>query len=124
MTTDPYDVLDEQCPTREVLSRIADKWAMLVILALEEKTLRFSALRTRVRGVTQKMLTQTLRGLEKDGLVARKVTPTVPVTVEYSLTPLGRSLSQAVSVIRRWTYDNMDELKRARARFQKTKSGA
>lgn len=91
----PYDPFSAACPTREILTRIADKWSMLVILALGDGTLRFSALRRRVGGITQKMLTQTLRGLERDGLVTREVFPTVPVTVTYTLTPLGHSLSAA-----------------------------
>jgi len=114
---DAFDVMEDACPTRQVLSRIADKWTMLVVLALSGGTLRFSQLRSRVGGVTQKMLTQTLRGLERDGLVSRKVRPTVPVTVEYTLTPLGHSLSEAVSVIRAWTYCHMSEIESARRQF-------
>ncbi|WCB92868.1 hypothetical protein DSM104299_01568 [Baekduia alba] len=112
-----YDPLCSACPTREVLSRIADKWSMLVLLALEPETLRFSALRRRVEGVTQKMLTQTLRNLERDGLVTRTAYPTVPVTVEYALTPLGRSLSGAVETIRTWAVDNIEDVHGARAEF-------
>jgi DNA-binding HxlR family transcriptional regulator len=112
-----YDPMSAACPTREVLSRIADKWSMLVLLALEPDTLRFSALRRRVDGVTQKMLTQTLRNLERDGLVTRTAYPTVPVTVEYALTPLGRSLSGAVETIRTWAIDNIEDVHDARAVF-------
>ena len=116
---DVFDVMENACPTRQVLSRIADKWTMLVVLALDDGTLRFSQLRSRVRGVTQKMLTQTLRGLERDGLVSRRVHPTVPVTVEYTLTPLGHSLGEAVAVIRGWTYSHMNEIEVARHQFDK-----
>jgi DNA-binding HxlR family transcriptional regulator len=112
-----YDPMSAACPTREVLSRIADKWSMLVILALEPGTLRFSELRRRVEGVTQKMLTQTLRGLERDGLVTRTAYPTVPVTVEYALTPLGRSLGDAVATIRAWAIANIDDVHAARTVF-------
>lgn len=112
-----YDVMQQACPTRQVLDRVADKWTMLVVLALEGGTLRFSQLRARVQGVTQKMLTQTLRGLERDGLVSRRVFPTVPVTVEYALTPLGRSLSAAVSVIREWSYENIEAVDAARDEY-------
>ncbi len=112
-----FDPLNAACPTRQVLSRIADKWSMLVLLALEPGTLRFSELRRRVDGVTQKMLTQTLRGLERDGLVTRTAYPTVPVTVRYTLTPLGRSLGDAVATIRTWAVENIDELSDARERF-------
>src|SRR5881394_3283776 len=118
METIRWDMLKQQCPTRQVLTRIADKWTMLVITVLaEEEKLRFSELRRQIEGVSQKMLTQTLRGLERDGLVTRTVYPTVPVTVEYRLTPLGRSLATAVNVIKAWTYENIEELERARDRY-------
>ena len=79
--------------------------------------LRFSELRREVEGISQKMLTQTLRGLERDGMVQREVIPTVPVTVRYTLTPLGHSLAQAVSAIRTWAYDNMTAIEAARAGY-------
>ncbi|MGB7236679.1 MAG: helix-turn-helix domain-containing protein [Rhodococcus sp. (in: high G+C Gram-positive bacteria)] len=81
------------CPTRQVVGRIGDKWSLLVLYALSPGTLRFSQLRTRIEGVSQKMLTQTLRTLERDGLVSRQIYACVPPKVEYSLTPLGPSLS-------------------------------
>jgi DNA-binding HxlR family transcriptional regulator len=113
-----WDVFSAACPTRQVLARVADKWTMLVISALsEEPVLRFSALRRRIEGVTQKMLTQTLRGLERDGLVDRTVHPTVPVTVEYRLTPLGHSLANAVRVVKEWAYEHIDEIETARVRY-------
>jgi DNA-binding HxlR family transcriptional regulator len=116
MDTD-FDVLDVDCPTRQVLGRIGDKWSMLVICALGAGTLRFSELRRRIGGVTQKMLTQTLRGLERDGLVAREAFPTVPVTVTYTLTPLGHSLATAVDGLRTWAYAHTPEIDAARAAF-------
>jgi DNA-binding HxlR family transcriptional regulator len=116
-----WDVMSAACPTRQVLGRVANKWTMLVISALsDDNVLRFSELRRRVEGVTQKVLTQTLRGLERDGLVERTVYPTVPVTVEYRLTTLGRSLASAVSVIKAWAYDNIEELERARQRYDES----
>ena len=118
METTQWDMLKQQCPTRQVLTRIADKWTMLVITLLaEEEKLRFSELRRQIEGISQKMLTQTLRGLERDGLVTRTVYPTVPVTVEYRLTDLGRSLGETVSAIRGWAYANMDEIEGARERY-------
>ena len=115
-----WDVMSAACPSRQVLGRVADKWTMLVLSALSaEEVLRFSELRRRVEGVTQKMLTQTLRGLERDGLVERTVYPTVPVTVEYRLTVLGHSLAAAVSVIKAWAYENIEELERARDRYDR-----
>ncbi len=117
METTCFDPLNAACPTRQILSRIADKWSMLVLLALEPDTLRFSELRRHVEGVTQKMLTQTLRGLERDGLVTRTAYPTVPVTVRYTLTPLGHSLSSAVATIRAWAVENTDGIRDAREQF-------
>ncbi len=114
---DPFDVLDVACPTRQVLARIGDKWSMLVICALAPGTRRFSDLRRQIGGITQKMLTQTLRGLERDGLVTRRAFPTVPVTVEYTLTPLGHSLGGAVDGLRTWAYAHMDHIDAARAEF-------
>jgi DNA-binding HxlR family transcriptional regulator len=116
-TSMPWNVMDPACPTRQVLDRVADKWTMLVVVALGDETLRFSELRRQVGGITQKMLTQTLRGLERDGLVMREVFPTVPVTVRYTLTPLGHSLAEAVAVIREWAYGNIDAIEAARVAY-------
>lgn len=118
MDTDGWDLMRKACPTRQVLDRVADKWTMLVVLALEKSgTLRFSQLRRQVEGITQKMLTQTVRGLERDGMLTRTVTPTVPVTVSYTLTDLGHRLGDAVAVIRHWAYDNIDQIEGARADY-------
>ncbi|MEO8501557.1 MAG: helix-turn-helix domain-containing protein, partial [Vicinamibacteria bacterium] len=86
------NVFDPNCPSRQVLDRIADRWTALVIRALSEGTLRHGELQRRVGGVSQKMLTQTLRSLERDGLVVRKIHSVVPPMVDYSLTPLGHTL--------------------------------
>jgi DNA-binding HxlR family transcriptional regulator len=112
-----YDVLAAACPTRQVVTRIGDRWSLLVLYALESGTLRFHDLRRIVDGISQKMLTQTLRGLERDGLVERKVHPIIPPKVEYSLTPLGRGLSTRVAEIRTWAYAHMDEIESARRTF-------
>ena len=112
-----FDMFKSACPSRQVLDRVADRWTALVLLALSEGTMRFSELRRRIEGVSQKMLTQTLRGLERDGLAVREVFPTVPVTVQYTLTPLGESLLEAVQAIRSWAYRNIDEIDRARERY-------
>ena len=118
METKPqWNMMSAACPTRQVLDRIADKWTMLVIVALQDGTLRFSELRRGIEGISQKMLTQTLRALERDGMVERDVIPTVPVTVRYTLTPLGHSLADAVSVIRTWAYENMTTIEKARATY-------
>ena len=106
-TTLRYDALKARCPTRQVIARIADKWTMLVITALEgEEVLRFSELRRRIEGVSQKMLTQTLRELERHGLVRRRDFGEVPPRVEYDLTALGRSLAGLVINIEEWVTAN------------------
>ena len=119
MDTDPrFDMLKAACPTRQVIDRIADKWTLLAVVALEASgTLRFSELKRSIEGISQKMLTQTLRTLERDGMVRREVEATVPVTVRYSLTPLGLSLANAVSALREWSYANMDAIEAARGDY-------
>jgi DNA-binding HxlR family transcriptional regulator len=119
-TVPRWDALSQACPTREILARIGDKWTVLVVTVLDEHpTRRFSQLRRDVEGVSQKMLTQTLRALERDGLVDRQVEPTVPVTVRYSLTEQGRSLARVLDHVRAWAYTNMDTIEDARARYDK-----
>lgn len=108
------DVFNDECPSRQVLDRIADKWTTLVIYALSDGTLRYGELQRRVKGVSQKMLTQTLRSLERDGLVARKIHPVVPPMVEYTLTPLGRSLEKPLEAICQWAESHLPELVAAR----------
>ncbi len=112
-----FDVLAAACPTRQVINRIGDRWSLLVISALEAGTLRFREVQHAVGGVSQKMLTQTLRALERDGLVRRDIYASVPPKVEYSLTQLGRGLSERLAAIRVWAYDNMDNIEVARAEF-------
>jgi DNA-binding HxlR family transcriptional regulator len=122
METDSrWDMMNAACPTRQVLDRIADKWTMLVISALEDGTLRFSELRRQIDGITQKMLTQTLRALERDGLVRREAFATVPVTVEYSLTGLGASLCQVIEDLRTWAYANAGHLNAARQTYDQVR---
>lgn len=104
------------CPTRQLLDRISNKWVVLVLGLLEEEPKRFNALKREIDGISQKMLTQTLRNLEADGLVTRSVFATVPVTVEYQLTSLGRSLNVAVSPLTEWAKKNMSKVDAARKR--------
>ena len=114
-----YSVYMAQCPTRQVLDHIAGKWTGLILGRLQEApTKRFSQLRREVGGISQKMLTQTLRSLERDGLVERTVHPEVPPRVEYALTPLGASLAEAVSAIRLWTEANFADVLEARERYE------
>jgi DNA-binding HxlR family transcriptional regulator len=110
----PYD---SKCPTRIVLDRIADKWTVLVLGVLSQRPLRFNQLRREIDGLTQKMLSQTLKALERDGLVARKVIPSAPVTVEYSITPLGATLSATVDELQRWARDHIGEVVQAQRRY-------
>lgn len=112
-----FDVLAEACPTRQVINRIGDRWSLLVLYALERQTLRFQELRRTVDGISQKMLTQTLRALERDGLVHREIFASVPPRVEYRLTDLGRGLAGRIRAIREWAYTHMDDIETARARF-------
>jgi DNA-binding HxlR family transcriptional regulator len=114
-----FDVMAPACPTRQVVSTIGDKWTLLVVYALEHGgTLRFSQVKGAVPGITQKMLTQTLRQLERDGLVSREVFAVVPPRVDYTLTDLGRSLSGVIAQLRVWAYAHMDEIDLARARYE------
>ena len=110
------DVLDEQCPSRAVLDRIADKWTSLVIYTLSDGTKRYGELERSIGGISQKMLTQTLRSLEDDGLVERKVYPVVPPHVEYSLTPLGRTLNEPLTAVCRWAEKHLPQLMANRKR--------
>ena len=111
-----YDVYLATCPSRRLLDRIADKWVTLVLSALVDGPLRYSELAHRIAGVSQKMLTQTLRALERDGLITREVTPSVPVRVDYELTPLGESLRQRMALLKEWAEEHMPEIDEARER--------
>ena len=119
-----YDAFLAACPSQKLLDRIANKWVALILAALgsdgapqpgadcagEPRTMRYSELLRLLAGVSQKMLTQTLRSLERDGLVTRTVTPTVPVTVTYELTDLGLSLHQMMRGLKTWAQAHMDEV--------------
>ena len=118
-----YDAFLASCPSRQLLNRISNKWVALILAALgsdgshpgrdcvgEPRTMRYSELSRQLAGVSQKMLTQTLRSLERDGLLTRTVTPTVPVTVTYELTDLGTSLHDIMRNIKVWAEAHMDEV--------------
>lgn len=112
---DPYA---RGCPSRELLDRIGDKWTVLLLGELADgHPHRYAALRDRVDGVSEKMLTQTLRHLEQDGLVARTVYPQVPPRVEYILTPLGHTLRSPLAALRRWSVQHVDDVVEARERY-------
>lgn len=111
------DAYDPACPTRVVLDQIADKWTVLVLGALDDGPVRFNALKRRLAGISQKMLGQTLRELERNGLVARRAFATVPVTVEYSLTPLGARLTERVNDLRIWAEKHIGQILAAQSAF-------
>jgi DNA-binding HxlR family transcriptional regulator len=113
-TTPPGNVFNRHCPTRQVLDLIADKWTVLIIRRLADGTLRFAQLRRSVSGISQKVLTNILRSLERDGIVTRRVYASVPPKVEYSLTGLGRSLCDLVQGICGWAEANIAQVQAAR----------
>ncbi|HSN20750.1 MAG TPA: helix-turn-helix domain-containing protein [Usitatibacter sp.] len=117
-----FDALSAACPAREILASIANKWTVLVLSVLTEDTARFNELRRRVQGVTQKVLTQTLRDLERLGLVSRRIYAEVPPRVEYSLTPLGHSLVKVVDSIKAWTESHAPEVMQAQQRFERAQA--
>lgn len=110
------DAFDSACPTRVVLDHVTSKWAVLVLAALAEGPLRFSALRRRILGVSEKMLAQTLRTLEADGFVAREVAPTTPPQVTYSLTALGHDLTEHLTGLLEFLATRIPDIQAARTR--------
>lgn len=112
------DLFDPDCPTRVVLDRIGDKWTALVIGALFEGPMRFTQLRQRVGGVAPKVLTQTLRAMERDGLLTRTVFAQVPPRVDYTLTDLGRSLAAPLAVLTDWAETHVGAIVASRERFE------
>ncbi len=112
-----YDAFMESCPSRQLLDVIANKWVCLVLSALADGPRRHGQLRTHIAGVSQKMLTQTLRELERDGFVTRTVTPSVPVRVDYELTPLGVELQGVMRAVKAWAEDNMVTVLKHREQF-------
>ncbi|GAB7043146.1 MULTISPECIES: winged helix-turn-helix transcriptional regulator [Catenuloplanes] len=120
-----YDAFLAACPSRKLLDRISDKWVTLILAALgsgpdcagDPRPMRYSELSRLLASVSQKMLTQTLRALERDGLISRTVEPTVPVTVTYELTPLGLSLHAMMRGLKLWAQDHMDEVLAHRAAY-------
>ncbi|HEX7743231.1 MAG TPA: helix-turn-helix domain-containing protein [Sphingobium sp.] len=110
------DAYNPDCPTRQILDRIGDKWAVLILLTLRDRPVRFNDLRRRIGAISQKMLSQTLKSLERDGLISRTAYATVPVTVEYALTPLAGGLIGILGEVTRWAESHVGEIMAARRR--------
>ena len=109
--------LDANCPHRLLIDQVTDKWSVLILTALEGRPCRFNGLKRRLVGVTQKALTASLRRLERNGLVARRVVTLSPVAVEYAITPLGLTLLPPFMALYRWTMDSLPAVEAARERF-------
>ena len=126
--TDPWDPFQwdarEDCEVRQILDRIADKWSLLAIALLEGRTLRFTELQREIDGISQRMLTVTLRQLERDGLVERTVYPVVPPRVEYALTPLGSTLHATIQSLVSWTEQHQTEIAAARETYDRRTTAA
>ena len=111
------DPFSASCPTRELLDRIGDRWTTLVVCSLEGGSMRFSELGRRIEGISQKMLTQTLRGLERDGLVTRTVHAQVPPRVDYALTDLGHTLTPVLAALDTWARTHMPDVAASRVAY-------
>lgn len=112
-----YDAFIKGCPTNQLLDRLSDKWVSLVVAALSNGPMRYSDLSRKIAGVSPKMLTQTLRTLERDGILTRTITPSVPVRVDYALTPLGSSLAGLLTAVKTWAETHIEEVHEARERY-------
>ncbi|WP_175410429.1 helix-turn-helix domain-containing protein [Streptomyces sp. TRM64462] len=122
-TEDDYEVMQwdtrQGCEVRQILDRVADKWSLLVIALLDRRSLRFSELRRQIDGISQRMLTVTLRQLERDGLVKRTVHPVVPPRVDYELTPLGATLHDTIRSLVIWTEEHQNEIAASRTDYDR-----
>ncbi|MFF4350829.1 winged helix-turn-helix transcriptional regulator [Streptomyces sp. NPDC001530] len=117
----PYDVFSKACPSRGTLEHVTGRWGALTLGALHEGSLRFNELRRRVDGVSEKMLSQTLHALERDGLVHREAQPTNPPRVDYELTPLGRDVAGRLITLIQFVEGRMDDVLEARQRYDETR---
>ncbi|HBY43266.1 MULTISPECIES: winged helix-turn-helix transcriptional regulator [unclassified Brevundimonas] len=118
------NVYAADCPTRLLLDRIADKWTVLLLTTLADGPMRFNALKRRIEGVSQKMLSQTLRQIERDGLVTRTVEAAVPVSVTYAITPLGLELVRSLRPMIDWAETRMGEVAAAQSAYDQLREGA
>lgn len=117
MTSPVWDVMLATCPSRTSLARIANKWTAMIVIALSDRRLRFGELRTTVAGISGKVLADTLRDLERDGIVTRHAYAEIPPRVEYELTTLGHTLSEPLGALGRWAEDHFDQVQQARDTF-------
>tara|TARA_B100001059_G_C17462146_1_gene392683 strand:+ start:229 stop:618 length:390 start_codon:yes stop_codon:yes gene_type:complete len=108
------------CPTRTILAQISDKWSLIVIIVLGDEEYRFSELAKKIPDISQRMLTKTLRKLERDGMLQRRVTPTIPPRVDYKMTVLGSSLSEPLNSMSKWATDNQTQVLAARKKFDES----
>ena len=116
----PLQLQHEDCRSvASILSMVGDKWSVFVIMTLHDGPKRFNELKRMIGGISQRMLTLTLRGLERDGLVTRTIFPTIPPRVDYELTNLGRGLSKPVEALGRWAMEHRNDIEGARARFDR-----
>jgi DNA-binding HxlR family transcriptional regulator len=122
MTLPQPHVFSVNCPNRLLFEQIADKWSMMVLTVLDKGPLRFNAIRRRLEGITQKAQTQTLRRLERNGFVERRVLDGSPVAVEYEITPLGRTLQKPLKALYAWTRDHLEAVEQARQAFDQRRS--
>lgn len=122
MTTPVWNVLLEDCPSRTSLARIANKWTAMIVIALGDDRVRFGELRTQVGGISAKVLADTLRDLERDGIVARHAYDQMPPKVEYELTDLGRTLHDPLQALRIWAEAHYAQVSRAREMYDREKS--
>ncbi|MFD5031579.1 winged helix-turn-helix transcriptional regulator [Streptomyces sp. NPDC058405] len=119
-----YDAFLKECPTHQLLACVSDKWVSLIVCALGPGPMRYSDLGRKIPGVSQKMLTQSLRSLERDGIVTRTVTPSVPVRVDYELTGLGSSLGVLLAGVKDWAETHFDQVNEARERYDEETTAA
>lgn len=119
-----YSVYEEKCPARMVLHRVADKWTLLILDRLKNEPVRFNHLRRDIKGISQKVLSQNLKKLERDGMVSRTVHATVPVTVEYVLTPLGQTLTQTIGTLTQWIERNIETVLSAQEAYDRAAADA
>jgi DNA-binding HxlR family transcriptional regulator len=120
VTVQDHHPLHEDCrKVSQILARVGDKWSVLIIMLLRDGPRRFNAIKRSVGGISQQMLTRTLKGLERDGMVTRTMFPTTPPQVEYALTDLGRSLSKPVVALGTWAQEHMTQIDAARSRFDR-----